>query len=174
MVKTSSPAPRLSATGLPVVGLGLVPFMFVGPHTSYVLLAGVSFVQGIGMGLAMMPNMTAAMLAVPLAAIARTSTAMKSVGQAGSSIGTAVLCVILASAITSDLAAKGFPGRASGSGGGLSALQRLRNNKTSLARSTGTGLPKFGLLTVTNLASPPSASGGWKFWLLQCVACATS
>jgi EmrB/QacA subfamily drug resistance transporter len=115
----------LPAAGLPVVGLGLVPFMFVGPHTSYVLLAGASFVQGIGMGLAMMPNMTAAMQAVPLAAIARTSTAMNIIRQAGSSIGTAVLSVILASAITSDLAAKGFAGHASASGGGLSSLQRL-------------------------------------------------
>ena len=41
------------------------------------------------MGLAMMPNMTAAMQAVPPAAIARTSTAMNIIRQAGASIGTA-------------------------------------------------------------------------------------
>ena len=91
----------LPATGLPLVAIGLIPFVFVGAHTSYVLLCAGNFVQGLGMGLAMMPNMTAAMQAVPPAAIARTSTAMNIIRQAGASIGTAVLSVILASAITS-------------------------------------------------------------------------
>ncbi|HUA48856.1 MAG TPA: DHA2 family efflux MFS transporter permease subunit [Solirubrobacteraceae bacterium] len=115
----------LPATGLPFVAIGLIPFVFVGPHTSYVLLCAASFVQGLGMGLAMMPNMTAAMQAVPMAAIARTSTAMNIIRQAGASIGTAVLSVILASAITSNLS--GIVGsRASGSGsGGLATLQHL-------------------------------------------------
>jgi MFS family permease len=115
----------LPATGLPLVAIGLIPFAFVGPHTSYVLLSCGNFVQGLGMGLAMMPNMTAAMQAVPPAAIARTSTAMNIIRQAGASIGTAVLSVILASAITSNLA--GIVGsHASGSGsGGLATLQHL-------------------------------------------------
>jgi hypothetical protein len=77
------------------------------------------------MGLSMMPNMTAAMQAVPPAAIARTSTAMNIIRQAGASIGTAVLSVILASAITSNLGAI-VGSRASGSGsGGLATLQHL-------------------------------------------------
>jgi EmrB/QacA subfamily drug resistance transporter len=115
----------LPATGLPFVAIGLIPFVFVGAHTSYVLLCSANFVQGLGMGLAMMPNMTAAMQAVPAAAIARTSTAMNIIRQAGASIGTAVLSVILASAITSNLA--GILGsRASGShSGGIATLQHL-------------------------------------------------
>jgi EmrB/QacA subfamily drug resistance transporter len=115
----------LPATGLPLVALGMIPFVFVGPHTSYVLLTCGSFVQGLGMGLSMMPVMTAAMQAVPPAAIARTSTAMNIIRQTGASIGTAVLSVILASAITSNLS--GIVGsRASGSGsGGLATLQHL-------------------------------------------------
>jgi len=115
----------LPATGLPLVAVGLIPFVFVGAHTPYVLLCAGNFVQGLGMGLAMMPNMTAAMQAVPLAAIARTSTAMNIIRQAGASIGTAVLSVILASAITSNLS--GILGsRASGShSGGIAALQHL-------------------------------------------------
>src|SRR5207237_7900298 len=101
------------------VAIGLLPFVFVGAHTSYVLLCFASFVQGLGMGLSMMPNMTAAMQAVPPAAIARTSTAMNIIRQAGASIGTAVLSVILASAITSNLSAI-LGGRVSGSrSGGL-------------------------------------------------------
>jgi EmrB/QacA subfamily drug resistance transporter len=115
----------LPATGLPLVAVALIPFVFVGPHTSYVLLCAANFVQGLGMGLAMMPVMTAAMQAVPASAIARTSTAMNIIRQAGASIGTAVLSVILASAITSNLS--GILGsRASGSHeGGIAALQHL-------------------------------------------------
>src|ERR1700722_9515585 len=113
----------LPAVGLPFVAIGLIPFVFVGPHTSYVLLCAANFVQGLGMGLAMMPNMTAAMQAVPLAAIARTSTAMNIIRQSGASIGTAVLSVILASAITANLSAS-LGSRAPHSGG-LAALQHL-------------------------------------------------
>jgi EmrB/QacA subfamily drug resistance transporter len=115
----------LPATGLPLVAIGLIPFAFVGPHTSYVLLCGGNFVQGLGMGLAMMPNMTAAMQAVPPAAIARTSTAMNIIRQAGASIGTAVLSVILASSISSNLATV-LGNHASGAhSGGLASLQHL-------------------------------------------------
>src|ERR1700729_1580801 len=115
----------LPATGLPFVAVGLIPFVFVGAHTSYVLLCAANFVQGLGMGLAMMPNMTAAMQAVPLAAIARTSTAMNIIRQTGASIGTAVLSVILASAITSNLSGV-LGSRASGShSGGIALLQDL-------------------------------------------------
>ncbi len=114
----------LPAAGLPFVAVGLIPFVFVGAHTSYVLLSAGNFVQGLGMGLAMMPNMTAAMQAVPAAAIARTSTAMNIIRQAGASIGTAVLSVILASAITANLAFLGSHKSGSGSGG-LATLQHL-------------------------------------------------
>jgi MFS family permease len=116
----------LPATGLPLVAIGLIPFIFVGPETSYVVLCAAQFVQGLGMGLAMMPNMTAAMQAVPPTAIARTSTAMNIIRQAGASIGTAVLSVILASAITSNLSALlGSHAPKTGSGGGLATLQHL-------------------------------------------------
>jgi len=113
--------------GLPFVLVGLLPFAFVGAHTSYVLLCSASFVQGLGMGLAMMPTMTAAMQAVPLAAIARTSTAMNIIRQAGASIGTAVLAVILATEIKSNVG-----GLSHGSSGGISALQHLPVAKKAL------------------------------------------
>jgi EmrB/QacA subfamily drug resistance transporter len=122
---------RYGPTWMPVLGLpfviaGLLPFAFVGANTSYVLLCSASFVQGLGMGLAMMPTMTAAMQAVPLTAIARTSTAMNIIRQAGASIGTAVLSVILATEIKSNV------GVAHGSGGGLSSLQHLPAAKKAL------------------------------------------
>jgi EmrB/QacA subfamily drug resistance transporter len=123
----------LPATGLPLVALGLIPFVFVGANTAYALLCAGNFVQGLGMGLAMMPNMTAAMQAVPPSAIARTSTAMNIIRQAGASIGTAILSVILAAAISNNLApVLGVSGSRSGSGG-LAALQHLPAGAHALA-----------------------------------------
>src|SRR6201997_5632103 len=113
----------LPAAGLPLVAIGLIPFVFVGAHTSYVLLSCGNFVQGLGMGLAMMPNMTAAMQAVPPSAIARTSTAMNIIRQAGASIGTAILSVILAARIKSNLSAVTHSHAAAS--GGIASLQHL-------------------------------------------------
>ena len=115
----------LPATGLPLVAIGLIPFAFVGATTSYLLLCAGSFVQGLGMGLSMMPNMTAAMQAVPPSAIARTSTAMNIIRQTGASVGTAILSVILASAITSNLSSIASLHASRSGSGGLAALQHL-------------------------------------------------
>ena len=109
--------------GIPLLVVGIAPFAFVTAHTSYVLLLSFSFVLGLGMGFSMMPTMTAAMQAVPPAAIARTSTAMNIIRQAGASIGTAVLSVLLSSAITSNLS--GLGGGAPSGGGGIDQIHSL-------------------------------------------------
>lgn len=95
---------KLPTAGIPLLVIGLIPFAFVTDHTSYLLLAGATFVLGLGNGLSMMPSMSAALQAVPDAAIARTSTAMNIIRQAGASIGTAILIVILSSRINHELA----------------------------------------------------------------------
>jgi len=102
------------AFGIPLLVIGLAPFAFVTDHTSYLLLCSFSFVLGLGMGLSMMPTMTAAMQAVPAAAIARTSTAMNIIRQSGASIGTAILTVILSTQITDRLTGGVSPGGATG------------------------------------------------------------
>jgi EmrB/QacA subfamily drug resistance transporter len=119
---------RLPAAGLPLAALGMLPFAFVTSTTSFVLLCGSSFVLGLGMGLSMMPTMTAAMQAVPPAAIARTSTAMNIIRQSGASIGTAILAVILTSQVSSRL------GGATPSGGsGFEALQGMSAAQRAVA-----------------------------------------
>ncbi|MBV9820179.1 MAG: DHA2 family efflux MFS transporter permease subunit [Solirubrobacterales bacterium] len=117
----------LPAVGLPLLVIGMLPFAFVGAHTSYVLLCGLNFVLGLGMGLSMMPTMTAAMQAVPRSAIARTSTAMNIIRQGGASIGTAILTVILSSEINHRLGLHG--GR-----GGFGAVQRLSPSQQAHVR----------------------------------------
>jgi EmrB/QacA subfamily drug resistance transporter len=111
----------MPVAGLPFIVVGLIPFAFVGAHTSYVILCAGNFVQGIGMGIAMMPTMTAAMQAVPLSAIARTSTAMNIIRQGGASIGTAVLSVILATEIRDNIRA----GSSAHTGSSLSSIRHL-------------------------------------------------
>ncbi len=105
---------KLPVCGIPLLVIGLAPFAFVAADTPYALLCSFTFVAGLGMGLAMMPTMTAAMQAVPPAAIARTSTAMNIIRQSGASIGTAVLSVLLSSAITAKLAGGATPSGGSG------------------------------------------------------------
>jgi EmrB/QacA subfamily drug resistance transporter len=112
---------KLPAAGLPLAALGMLPFAFVTATTSFVLLCGFSFILGLGMGLSMMPTMTAAMQAVPAQAIARTSTAMNIIRQSGASIGTAILSVILASQVATQLG-RAAPG---GDGGGFETLHGL-------------------------------------------------
>jgi EmrB/QacA subfamily drug resistance transporter len=114
----------MPVTGLPLVAIGMVPFLFVGAHSSYVLLMAGQAVQGLGMGFAMMPTMTAAMQSVPPTAIARTSTAMNIIRQGGASIGTAILSVILAGYLSHNLTGA-LGARAPKSGGGLGSLQHL-------------------------------------------------
>ena len=110
----------LPSVGLPLLIIGIIPFAFVTATTSYVLLCGFNFVLGLGMGLSMMPTMTAAMQSVPASAIARTSTAMNIIRQGGASIGTAILSVILASQINSRLHL-----HARGGHGGFAAVAHL-------------------------------------------------
>ena len=119
---------RLPAAGLPLAALGMLPFAFVTSTTSFVLLCGASFVLGLGMGLSMMPTMTAAMQAVPAQAIARTSTAMNIIRQSGASIGTAILAVILASQVASRLG-----GATPAGGSGFEALQGMSAAQRAVA-----------------------------------------
>jgi EmrB/QacA subfamily drug resistance transporter len=110
------------AIGIPLLVIGLSPFAFVTEDTSYVLLCAFNFVLGLGMGMSMMPTMTAAMQAVPMSAIARTSTAMNIIRQGGASIGTAVVSVILTSNINDRFA---DAGGSAPTGGGFESLHGL-------------------------------------------------
>jgi EmrB/QacA subfamily drug resistance transporter len=157
---------KLPACGIPLLVIGIAPFAFVTATTSYVLLCGFGFVLGLGMGLSMMPTMTAAMQAVPAAAIARTSTAMNIIRQSGASIGTAILSVILASEITSQFA--GVAAAHSGGAGGFEALHGLTDAQRAavggpLASAfASTFVWALVLLAVAFIPALAMALGKWK------------
>jgi MFS family permease len=75
----------------------------IGAHTSYWLIGADLFVFGVGLGFAMMPTFSGAMQSIRGPAVARASTALNIIQQVGASIGTAVLSVLLASALTARL-----------------------------------------------------------------------
>jgi EmrB/QacA subfamily drug resistance transporter len=75
----------------------------IGPDTSYVATSVDLFVFGFGMGFTMMPTFTGALQSIRKEAVARASTLLNILQQTGASIGTAVLTVILASALAANL-----------------------------------------------------------------------
>jgi len=86
---------KLVLTGIVVLALGLSVFTQVSDDSSYVLLLSGLFVMGLGMGMTMMPIMSAALASLTNQQVARGSTMMNIVQQTSGSIGTAVMSVIL-------------------------------------------------------------------------------
>src|SRR5690606_29740271 len=79
-----------------------------GADTSYVLLLGTLFVMGLGMGMTMMPIMSAALATLRDQTIARGTTLMNIVQQVAGSIGTAVMSVVLTNQVLDRPAATAF------------------------------------------------------------------
>ncbi|WP_370894395.1 DHA2 family efflux MFS transporter permease subunit [Janibacter sp. GXQ6167] len=86
-------------SGIVLILLGMAPFTQVTPDTSYLLLCGALFVQGLGMGMTMMPVMTAALRTLQEHEVARGSTLTNITQQVAASIGTAVVSVVLTNAL---------------------------------------------------------------------------
>ncbi len=82
----------------------------VGPHTPYWATSVDLFIFGLGMGFTMMPVFSGAMQTMRREAVARGSTTLNILQQTGSSIGTAVLSVVLASALSARLGGSGHAG----------------------------------------------------------------
>jgi EmrB/QacA subfamily drug resistance transporter len=89
----------------------------IGAGTSYWLTSLDLFFFGAGMGFTMMPTFSGAMQSLRREAVARASTALNILQQTGASIGTAVLSVLLASALTARLGHHG--------GGGLGSTAHM-------------------------------------------------
>jgi EmrB/QacA subfamily drug resistance transporter len=82
--------------------LGTAVYTQAGGHTSREVLFGALFVIGLGLGATIMPAMAAAYAALPRAVMPRATSALNSIQRMGSSIGTAVLAVVLQRAIAAD------------------------------------------------------------------------
>jgi hypothetical protein len=87
-----------------VLGLGTIPYAFIGGDTGYaVLLAGL-FVRGLGLGATMMPAMAAAYATLDgPGAVPRATPMLNVLQRVGGSLGVAVLTVLLQNRIASNV-----------------------------------------------------------------------
>jgi EmrB/QacA subfamily drug resistance transporter len=90
----------LALAGVIVTTLATIPFGFIGAHTSIVGLSIAMFVRGLGVGLAFMPVMAAAFASLRPSELADATPQLNVLQRVGGSIGTAVLAVVLARALT--------------------------------------------------------------------------
>ncbi|MBA9004877.1 DHA2 family efflux MFS transporter permease subunit [Thermomonospora cellulosilytica] len=86
---------RVVLVGLPIIVVSMFGLTFIEADTSYVQLGAIFFVLGLGMGLTMMPTMSAAMQSLGHDEVPRASTALNIIQQVAGSIGTAAFSVIL-------------------------------------------------------------------------------
>jgi EmrB/QacA subfamily drug resistance transporter len=139
----------------------------IGAHTSYVATSIDLFIFGLGMGFTMMPTFSGAMQTMRREAVARGTTSLNILQQTGASIGTAVLSVLLASALSSRLGS-----HAHGGIGGVAHLPPAVRHHIAPLMASAFGstfwwaLALLGVAFVASLAlprrkpEPETASGG--------------
>ncbi|MGH2908460.1 MAG: DHA2 family efflux MFS transporter permease subunit, partial [Solirubrobacteraceae bacterium] len=94
---------KISPFGLVIIAASVLWLTGIGAHTPFWQLEIALFVNGLGLGLTMMPIFTGAIQTIKTAQAARASALLNIIQQASASIGTAVLSVLLAKAIVAKL-----------------------------------------------------------------------
>jgi MFS family permease len=89
------PVGRIVPFGLLLITGGMFALTQITSTTSYTVLIAILFVMGLGMGGTMMPIMTSAMKTLTSHEVARGSTLLNIVQQIASSVGVAVMSVLL-------------------------------------------------------------------------------
>lgn len=97
---TDSVGPRaVAVAAFAVIGIGTVPFAFVGTDTSSWLLGAALVVRGLGLGAALIPLMGLAFVGLDAREIPHASIITRVALQLGGSFGTAILAVVLQNAV---------------------------------------------------------------------------
>ncbi|MCL2781477.1 MAG: DHA2 family efflux MFS transporter permease subunit [Actinomycetia bacterium] len=99
---------RLAVPGIVAVCVGLAVFARVGAGTSYLLLEGALAVIGLGLGATMMPLMAAGLRTLLSHQVARGSTLVNMTQPVSSSIGTALMSLLLTGALRDRAPAQAF------------------------------------------------------------------
>ncbi|WP_240810023.1 DHA2 family efflux MFS transporter permease subunit [Actinomadura sp. WMMA1423] len=95
---------RVVLVGMTVVVLSVSGFAAIlESDTSYWALGGALFVMGLGMGMTMMPTMAAAIQTLVHDEVPRASTMLNIIQQVSASVGTAMISVLLANRLASEL-----------------------------------------------------------------------
>jgi predicted MFS family arabinose efflux permease len=91
-----TPIGRIVPVGLALIVASFLMLTQITPDTTYLYFAAAVFVMGAGMGATMIPMFSGAMRTLTKPQVARASTSINIIQQAGAAIGTALLTVILA------------------------------------------------------------------------------
>src|SRR5258705_4874622 len=89
-----------SLFGATIMIAATIPFVLIGAETSYWLISAAMIVRGFGIGMSMMPSMTAAYAVLRHDQINTATPQLNVLQRVGGSIGTAILAVVLQSGIT--------------------------------------------------------------------------
>src|SRR4051794_4142429 len=90
-----------SLIGGAITVVATLPFVLIDAHTSYWAISAAMVVRGLGIGMSMMPSMTAAYAVLRPDQVNDATPQMNVLQRVGGSIGTAVLAVVLQSGISS-------------------------------------------------------------------------
>jgi EmrB/QacA subfamily drug resistance transporter len=90
---------RTAFIGGLIAAAGTVPFLFLGPATSYVWLAAAGMVRGCGISLCLIPATAAVYRAIPPAKISDGTTQVNVLNRLGGSTGTALFTVVVQHAL---------------------------------------------------------------------------
>ena len=96
---------RTALAGGLLASAGTVPFLFLGTGTPYAWLSVVMVFRGLGIGLCLVPAMTATYRAIPAAKIADATVQLDVLNRLGGSAGTAVFTMVLQHSLAADGAA---------------------------------------------------------------------
>ena len=108
---------RVAVFGIGLMSLATIPLVSVAASTSYLWLALVLLVRGIGLGCSMMPTMASAYTVVRSDQVPGATSVLNALQRLGGSIGTALVAVVLADQTRAALGA-----RATSSGGIIQTL----------------------------------------------------
>jgi EmrB/QacA subfamily drug resistance transporter len=88
-------AGRVTVVGVSITAIATIPFMLLTATTSYGITSAAMIFRGLGVGLSMMPAMTAAFAVLKPSEINHASPQLNTLQRVGGSIGVAVLTVVL-------------------------------------------------------------------------------
>jgi EmrB/QacA subfamily drug resistance transporter len=88
-------AGRTSVIGAVILSLATLPFVLIGSGTSFALIGAAMLVRGMGIGLSIMPAMTAAFSVLSREQINDASPQLTVLQRVGGSLGTAIIAVVL-------------------------------------------------------------------------------
>jgi MFS family permease len=154
------PVGRIVPFGLVFIAVGMAGLTQISSTTPFAVLLGLLFIMGLGMGSTMMPIFTSALKTLRPAEVARGSTLLNITQQIASSVGVAVMSVILTNGLKSAkfaypaIAARHDPQIAAQIGGQAGIKEGLAQAANAFAHTYWVAFALVGVTVVAALFLP--------------------